>query len=85
MVSAHVFYLSFITPRCGEALVQQKTRDWLAIAGFLESILDWLEGSSHDASAAMLPNGHLSLGALAAQTINKRSRHLLTGEINMMK
>jgi len=60
-------------------MVQQKTRDWLAIAGFLEILLlRWLEASSREASAAMLPNGHLSFGALAAEADVTRSFHLLT-------
>jgi len=45
---------------------------------FRKTILNWLEVSSRDATAAMLPNGHLSLGSLATQANIKRRRHLLT-------
>jgi hypothetical protein len=51
--------------------------------GFWKSILCWLEVSSHDATAAMLPNGHLSLGSLAAQANIKRCRHLLNNNASI--
>jgi len=41
IVVIHV-YLSF-TPRTRAASVQQKTRDWLAIAGFVKFFVIWLE------------------------------------------
>ena len=46
---------------------------------------NWLEVSSHDAAGAMLPNGHLSLGSLAAQANITRSFHLLTEPLNTTK
>jgi hypothetical protein len=61
---------------------KQKTRDWLAIAGFLENVFCGLELSSHVASgnadASALPNGHLSVGSRHVQIAFKRGVHVLT-------
>jgi hypothetical protein len=61
-------------------VVKQKTRDWLAIAGFLEICCFLLELSSHDASAAdaAVPLGRLSDGLLAIQANWHHVVHVLT-------
>jgi hypothetical protein len=55
----HTVVVSFFWRPIGPVSFQQKTRDWLAIAGFLENQLLLLENSSHDAGADV-PDGHAS-------------------------
>ena len=80
-----MFCLSLTPPVDGRHAITKNPR----LAGnrglFGNLLLVWLEVSSHDASAAILPNGHLSLGSLAAQADIKRSRHLLTAILNTRK
>jgi hypothetical protein len=77
-----MFFLSF-GPSSWAGLGSTKNPRLTGNRGFLEIyFLTGLEGSSRDAGAAM-PNGHLVLGSLAAQTHISRSRHFLTRIFNI--
>ena len=58
----------------GRGWLNKKPAIDLAIAGFSEICLFWLEVSSHDASGAV-PSGHQSLDALALAN-RKRGCHI---------
>ena len=76
-----MFFLSF-GPATRAGLVSTKNPRLTGNRGFLEIyFLIGLEGSSRDADAAV-PNGHLVLGSLAAQTDISRGRHFLTAVLN---
>jgi hypothetical protein len=67
------FCLSLVS-RGETGLLQQKTRDWLAIAGFCEILLFPLESASHDASGT-LPHGGFSMQTRDRLTNYKRIGH----------
>jgi hypothetical protein len=59
--------------------LKQKTRDWLAIAGFLKFYWFWLEISPHVAGQTgdAMPNRHLAINAHSAHSLFKRGVHFL--------
>jgi hypothetical protein len=67
------FCLSLVAARFGRGWLNKKPAIDLAIAGFSEIYLFWLEVSSHDARG--MPSGHQSLDALALAN-RKRGCHI---------
>jgi hypothetical protein len=63
---------------------KQKTRDWLAIAGFIEILFSYIRSSPHEAKMAAnaRPNGHLSIGLRVLQIWSKRGLHTRQEERN---